>query len=35
MGIATVSLLDGERAVYGPMYLAPEAAGPDEAPAEL
>jgi hypothetical protein len=27
-GVATVSLIDGEHAVYGPMYLAPEADGP-------
>ncbi len=27
-GVATVSLMDGEHAVYGPMYLAPEGDGP-------
>lgn len=27
-GIDAVSLLDGERAVYGPMYLEPDAHGP-------
>jgi hypothetical protein len=27
-GVATVSLVDGEHAVYGPMYLAPEGNGP-------
>ena len=26
-GVATVSLINGERAVYGPMYLAPEGDG--------
>jgi hypothetical protein len=26
-GVATVSLVDGEHAVYGPMYLAPEGDG--------
>ncbi len=27
-GVATVSLLNGGHAVYGPMYLTPEADGP-------
>ncbi len=27
-GVGTVSLNDGEHAVYGPMYLSPEGAGP-------
>jgi hypothetical protein len=27
-GVATVSLMDGEHVVYGPMYLAPEGDGP-------
>ncbi len=27
-GIATVTLMDGEHAVYGPMYLAADGAGP-------
>ena len=27
-GVATVSLMDGEHAVYGPMYLAPGGDGP-------
>ncbi|SDO23238.1 hypothetical protein SAMN04515671_0235 [Nakamurella panacisegetis] len=26
-GIATVTLMDGEHAVYGPMYLTPEGGG--------
>ena len=26
-GIATVSLVDGEHSIYGPMYLGPEGAG--------
>ncbi|GGL84910.1 hypothetical protein [Nakamurella endophytica] len=34
-GVSTVSLTDGESTVYGPMYLAPDAPGPEEAPAEL
>ncbi len=33
-GVATVSLINGGHAVYGPMYLAPEADGP-EAEAEI
>lgn len=35
LGIATVTLVDGERSVYGPMFLAPEGAASEEAPAEL
>ncbi len=31
MGVVTVSLMDGERAFYGPMFLAPEAPGPEPA----
>lgn len=27
-GIATVTLMDGEHAVYGPMFLAPDGDGP-------
>jgi hypothetical protein len=34
-GIATVSLLDGERVFYGPMYLAPDAPGPEAAESAL
>lgn len=34
-GVGMVSLVDGERIVYGPMYLAPDGPGPDEAGAEL
>ena len=27
-GVATVCLMDGEHAVYGPMYLGPDGTGP-------
>ena len=33
-GIATVSLIDGEHSVYGPMFLGPDGTGP-EAEAEI
>ncbi|MTD13121.1 hypothetical protein GIS00_04070 [Nakamurella sp. YIM 132087] len=34
-GVETVSLMDGERPVYGPMFLAPDAPGPEEATSAL
>jgi hypothetical protein len=34
-GVETVSLMDDENLVYGPMFLAPNAPGPDEAESAL
>jgi hypothetical protein len=34
-GVVTVSLMDGENPVYGPMFMAPDAPGPETAESEL